>query len=500
MPDVRMPDGTVIRNVPEGTTRAQLMARVGKAGAPQPQPKPTYREAIGSTGIDQLNEALIGIPQGLYNVASTVTDPIARLLVGDKPVEQARQQRGQADEAITNAIVRTRSPVARMAGQTVGTLPLSGLRAPQALGRAAPLLTNLGQGAISGAAVKDAESSGIPEAITGAVTNAAVSPIISGIVNRGAKAKIAAAVPTIDELKQQASNLYRAAENRGVTASQRQTKTLAAQFRQIASQEGLRSPTGRISPAYPKAKEALALVSDYSKGQMTPTQMQTVRKVLSDAAGSADNAERRMAKMMLNEFDDWTAPLAPELAEARAIARRYINAGKLETARELAGARAGQFSGSGFENALRTDYRALDRRIVKGQERGFTPETVEAIKKVARGTPASNIARGLGKMAPTGVVSGGISTGVPFAIGSTLGGPGAGVGLAALTNALGIGGRAAATRMGINNATLAELIARQGGALPVPQSVAPRLAPFLAPVPAYLVSRSGKKKKKQKQD
>lgn len=34
MPDVRMPDGTIIRNVPEGTTRAQLMARLGKRQAP----------------------------------------------------------------------------------------------------------------------------------------------------------------------------------------------------------------------------------------------------------------------------------------------------------------------------------------------------------------------------------------------------------------------------------------------------------------------------------
>src|ERR1051325_7231516 len=29
--DVRLPDGTVVRNVPEGTTRSQLMARLAKA-------------------------------------------------------------------------------------------------------------------------------------------------------------------------------------------------------------------------------------------------------------------------------------------------------------------------------------------------------------------------------------------------------------------------------------------------------------------------------------
>lgn len=36
MPDVRLPDGTIIRNVPAGTTRSQLMARVEKARGAKP--------------------------------------------------------------------------------------------------------------------------------------------------------------------------------------------------------------------------------------------------------------------------------------------------------------------------------------------------------------------------------------------------------------------------------------------------------------------------------
>ncbi len=38
MPDVKMPDGTIVRNVPEGTTRAQLMARYGKSAKPNKRP------------------------------------------------------------------------------------------------------------------------------------------------------------------------------------------------------------------------------------------------------------------------------------------------------------------------------------------------------------------------------------------------------------------------------------------------------------------------------
>src|SRR3546814_16655803 len=93
MPDVRMPDGTVIRNVPEGTTRAQLMARMSKA---QPKAQPRAK-STGSGMLDQaissVNEFLIGVPQGLYNAASAVTDPIPSLIVGDDSVKKARGKR-----------------------------------------------------------------------------------------------------------------------------------------------------------------------------------------------------------------------------------------------------------------------------------------------------------------------------------------------------------------------------------------------------------------------
>jgi hypothetical protein len=317
---------------------------------------------------------------------------------------------------------------------------------------------------------------------------------------RAARSAQAAKVPTIPDLKKQASSLYAAAEQNGVRANQAQTQKLADTIRRIAQEEGLISPTGRVSDAYPKAKEALQLTGDYAQGEMTPKQMQTVRKVLSEAARNNDDSERRIAMRMLEEFDDWTAPLSPELAKARGVARRYINAGKLEEAKELAGARAGQFSGSGYENALRTEYRNLDRKIIKGDERGFTPDTVEAVQDVARGTKGSNAARFVGKLAPTGPVSASASFGVPFGVGNAVGGPVAGGVMAVATPTAGLLGRHIATRMGISNAGLAELIARNGGKLPnamvftpeVQRLIAAQSAGQLAP---YLRKPEEKKKR-----
>lgn len=205
---------------------------------------------------------------------------------------------------------------------------------------------------------------------------------------------------------------------------------------------------------------------DYAGYDMNPTQMQVIRETLADAAFGTDGKEGRIAKKMLSAFDDFVSPLAPELAEARKVSSRYLKAGTLERARELAGARAGQFTGSGFENALRTEYRNLDRRIIKGQEQRWSPEQIQAIQNVSRGTPMQNTARNIGKLAPTGVVSAGLGSGVPFMIGNAVGGPAVGAASAAATMGAGFAGREAATRMGLRNAEVAELLARSGGALP----------------------------------
>lgn len=275
---------------------------------------------------------------------------------------------------------------------------------------------------------------------------------------------VEAAVPTVADLKTEARQLYQAAEARGVVIRPAQTKRLAADMRRTLAQQGRVSPTGRLTEVYPKAKEAMQLVQDYAGKPMTPTQLQVVREVVADGLTSQDKSEQRIAGLLLDTFDTWAEPFAPELPAARQVASRYLQTQQLEQASELAGARAGQFTGSGYENALRTEYRALDRNQVKGRN-SFGPELTDAIQRVSRGTPASNAARAAGRFAPTGVVSAGLGTGGPAVIGGMVGGPVGAVAAGTAAAGIGTAGRMAATRMGINNARQAEMIARNGGEL-----------------------------------
>lgn len=452
----------------------------------QPMQQPSFVDRVGrQVGLTARYGA-----EGLGQVADVFTEPLRRLIVN--PVAHALDlpeggstsglaSRGAdavglpqpqgAQENIVGDATRLAAGAGGLAGVSsalargASGVIQAGLR-ELAANPIQQLASATGAGASGGVAKQLFPGNVTVQMLGEALGGLGAGSTIAGMSSRSARQAAEAAVPTVSSLRARAGDLYDDAEHLGVTATQQQTQELAQGMRSIAQQEGLVSPTGRVSEAYPKAREALRMLDDYGQGTMNVPQMQTVRKVLSDAAGSTDSAERRIASIMLNRFDDFTAPLAPQLGDARMLYARALRGEQLETLRDLAASRAGQFTGSGYENALRTEYRGLDRRIAKGVERGWTPEQQDAISRVARGTAYANALRNVGKAAPTGIVSYGLSTGVPFMIGNALGGPTLGATLSGATMGTGFLARELATRVTQKNALLAEMLARNGGTLP----------------------------------
>ena len=113
---------------------------------------------------------------------------------------------------------------------------------------------------------------------------------------------------------------------------------------------------------------------------------------------------------------------------------------------------APNFTGSGYENALRTQFRTLAKNANK--MRGFSKTEQTAIERVAKGGPLENTLRMLGKFAPTGVVSTVMSGGA----GAAIGGP---VGAVALP-AAGFAARQGATALTARNARAASELMRSG--------------------------------------
>lgn len=421
-------------------------------------------EGIASTlglPVDLTTMGLNLIPKGINAIANTDLPMIEKPFMGS---DWFKGQMGDAGMIYAPNDDGTASWT-RRAAQSVGSSLIPAATVSGGVGKSvAALLAGAGGGA--GAATAQQIAPGNPlaemggELLGGGLTGVGLASAARGSAQR----QIEAAIPTVSQLKEQAGELYRKAEATGTVADPQLTQGLSDTIRKLLRDDGKISPTGRINETYPKAKEAVQLVDDYAGLPMNPRQMQTVRSAMADGMTSQDANERRIAKLLTDSFDDWSTPLAPELEQARDVSSRYLNAQKLETARELAGADASQFSGSGFENALRTRYRQLDRAAIQGRGR-HSDEVLAALQDVSRGTAASNAARAIGRLAPTTPWNIAFGTVGPAAMATAIGGPAAGVATGTAATALGIGGRALATKMGVRNADVAELIARNGGAI-----------------------------------
>lgn len=411
--------------------------------------------------VDAMTAALNLVPRGINAAANTNIPTIENPVLGGEWLKQKMGGWGVYDQ--TNDPSKQ---FVRRVGQSVGAAAVPVAGTSRTLGQGMTGIATAAGGGFGGAAAQQAfpgnpvaEFAG--ETLGGGLTGRG----ILGASRRMRQQAIESQIPTVEQLKGSAAELYRQAESRGITATPEMTQQVADDLRQILQNDGRVSPTGRISEVYPKAKEAIQLADDYAGKTMTPTQMQTVRGVMADGMMSKDATERRTAKSLTEAFDAWANPQAPELAQARNVSSRYLNAQQLERARELADANASRYTQSGPENALRQEYRNLDRGAIQGRGR-YSDDLGAAIENVSRGTPASNAARSVGKLAPTSPMSLTLGMASPAAVGTMLGGPGVGAAVGLGAGGIGLLGRAAATKMTSRAADIAELTARNGGAIP----------------------------------
>lgn len=272
------------------------------------------------------------------------------------------------------------------------------------------------------------------------------------------------AAPEADTLRQQAGDLYRQAEARGVVAQPKQFQIYKGTLENLAKNKGFITSQGN----YLKSNETSSLVAalkaldDYAAGPVTVQDFQGIRSQLQIIAESNVPKVSAMGVQMLKAHDKFLDRLAPELKTANALYTRAKRGDMMETVGELADVKASQLTQSGMENALRSEFRALDRQIIRGKVPGLRDDQRQAVQSVSRGTTASNTARAIGRAAPTGAVSAGLAGGVPFMIGNAIGGPQVGSILSAAVMGVGGAGRAVATSLQQRAAEYASAAMRSG--------------------------------------
>ena len=339
---------------------------------------------------------------------------------------------------VAPSLARSASPVAQRLASVLTTAP----RTQLVVGGASPA---------AGEATRQAGGGPIAQTAAQLATAGALS-IPSAI------ARVPQTAAT-DQLRAASSAAYKAAENAG------------AVFKPNAYDNFVSSLVTKIenSGYLPKLQPKIAAVLeelDAQKGTAKSLEkLELLRRVNKNAMGSKEADEQRLAGIVQDELDNFVskagpadilagnAPLAlSELKNARKLWSQASKSDAIETLIDRAKISAPNFSASGMENALRTEFRALAKNPSK--MRLFAPDEQEAIRKVAMGGPVENVMRFIGKFAVRGPVSGGLS----FGTGAMLGGP---IG-AAIVPAVGEAGRYGASLMTKRNADMAAALMRGG--------------------------------------
>lgn len=486
-------------------TQSDGPLRVMVDASPEPAPYDPLQR-IGQSFGSALTGMAQGATLGAYDeVASALGAPIKgieNLVTGQDSISGAGDilpflgrsfmDARQGQQALTNQAYE-QAPIAAIGGDVLGSLAFGGLSGGSTLANVAKptILGMAGRGGVEGALMgagtgysgaEDPSLEGrLKAAGQGAVVGGALGALTGGVVGGNMARQQKNAVPTVQDLSDEASALYQAARASGVTSTPQATTQIADTIDGIARAENVVLPSGKVNQTYPKIAGVLNVFDEYKGLPLDVGQMQAIRRNLQDAAKSLDPGERRVATIMLGEFDDFAEGVAPELAEASNLYWRAKTGELIEEAIDLAENRSSQYSQSGMDNALRTQFRQLNARIIKGQVRGITPELAEQIARVAEGGPIENFARSVGKFSVRGPVSA-IPSILAGGAGMGVGGPVGGALAAGAVALPGEIGRRVAESGTVRNAEIASLLARSGGALP---SVS------VSPVSQALINTSG---------
>lgn len=276
-----------------------------------------------------------------------------------------------------------------------------------------------------------APSAAVGQAV-GEVTGSPAAGMVAGM-GTGAAFGIGArqtTAPSRSEIASQASKSYEAARQAGIAFDPQKFSGNMSKIATDLRQEGY-TPTG-----YPKIEAAIKELTATTPKDFT--ELQALRKIIQNSQASADAAERRLASILKDKFDDYilNAPQSDLVGtntktgvavwkQARDQYNRQMKGEIFENMLENAQLDASKFTQSGTENSLAQQLRQLAKNDKK--MRLFTKEEQTAIKSAAKGSTVQNMLKFYGRFAPTSAIPAGFAggaavyeptIGLPFAAGA----------------------------------------------------------------------------------
>lgn len=215
--------------------------------------------------------------------------------------------------------------------------------------------------------------------------------------------------PTKEVLAAQSNAAFEAARNSGIAFNPTRFSQGMSKIAADMRQEGY-TPTG-----YPKIEAAFKELTDVNMPKDF-TELQALRKIIQNAQASTDPAEKRLATILKDRFDDYVLNSSKSdltgtgnktgVAAWNQAKNSYSRMMKAEVFEDMlfnAQLDKSKFTQSGAENSMAQQLRNLAKNDSK--MRLFTKAEQAEIIAAAKGSSVQNLLKFFGKFAPTSTVS-----------------------------------------------------------------------------------------------
>lgn len=474
MIEVETPDGSVAE-FPDGTSpdaiRTAMRAKFG--GGPA---RAIAKDMAG--GFGNLSKAVTDVPEEIRKTAAgnieTMRQALPQALGGTRDITKEGFVEGLAKTGAGIAAIPAlaMSPITGAARSLIGHPLAEGIHA-------------IGTLINPTVAAKD-----IPDEMYQKAANAAETALSAAGARTGPGKLPKIVAPSTEELKAASDASYKAARGMGVELHPAPVRNLGTQIRQSLEADG------SLPEDAPKVFRRIERLENQT-GPVSITEVESIRKGLQRAASNPLEGEERFASShAIEELDKFMSNLTPRHAvvngqfiprvveEMNNARGNWAAAARSETIEEKATRAADQAGASGSGANVNNATRQQLKQILASRKarRGFSAEEIDQMRRVVRGTYTGNVARLIGKLAPTGVVSAGADIGAAAGIIAAGGAPivAAGVPLAgAVGHVLGNASTARQLRILDELVRSRSPLARSRAATPTaPQHIAPALAPI----------------------
>lgn len=385
--------------------RALALARARRRRAEAEQTKPPKKTAaprnrgsgigIVDTALDNINEIIMGVPEGAYNLAAMVTDPISGMIFGKDVVKQAQNQRRAATDKVSRTFVTQPRPLARELGRSIApaaavsraatmAAPLAS-KLPVVGDAASKFLTSTASGGIGvkggsrgGRAVLRATGGGASGASTAALMGqdpiegglyGAGIPILGTIIKRiGGKTVDLTRMPAV-----KAGKIIREALGKDIDAAKAAFAKLSPGDQRLAQQVLIEAGV-EPSKFFGVGKIVAREIDPDAPAAVLARQEAARNARLASISGGADaTAQRAAAEAGRREVSTATGP-----ARDAALARANVAGTTVPAAETLANAarqRADEMTASGFVPRMRgLEERAGEQAAIMGDKPALFPD------------------------------------------------------------------------------------------------------------------------------